>query len=134
VHSCHVTPPSVVLAPLVIIHGLGSVPLVVPATMQAKTRSLPTVGVADCLRNTPAATAVDVGHAVTAVQRALEQYQTVFWFAMCSREGQDSIARGNREGDVIGDDLRSHLANEAIACACGVNAGREGIRSHRGDS
>src|SRR5712691_11179765 len=66
VHSCQVGPAaSAVLAPLVT-DQLGSDTKVVPATMQAKTRSLPTDGVALWRRNTPAACAVTVAQAVTA--------------------------------------------------------------------
>jgi hypothetical protein len=77
VHSCHVTELSVFLAPLVTVQ-VGSDEPVVPATMQAKTRSLPTVGVALWRLSTPAETDVDVGQAVTAAHLAEEQYQTVF--------------------------------------------------------
>jgi hypothetical protein len=72
-----VTVLSVFLAPLVKVQA-GSLEPVVPATMHANTRSLPTVGVALCRLSALAETDVLVGHAVTAAHLALEQYQTVF--------------------------------------------------------
>ena len=64
--SIHVAVPSVVFAPLVIVHVASVVLAVVPATTQANTRSLPNDGVVNWRTSAPAETAVFCGRFVTA--------------------------------------------------------------------
>jgi hypothetical protein len=63
------------VVPPVVSTQVGSVPPLVPAVVQRKTRSFPTVGEATCRHKSPTLYAVDAAHCVTAEYFVLPTYQ-----------------------------------------------------------